>query len=554
MIVSREETERRMCANRNNVTVMLIAIIGVVAVLGMAVTNVMDNDLWFILSTGRDIVESGIPYVNTWGIHDGLSTIIQQWVPDVLAWLAYDNIGGILGIGALLAVSASILAFVMYRTGKLFSGRSYGGEGIVLLMIPSLIAMSSYLSARPHVYTMLFIFLVVYVCEAYRRGGGKSILVLLPLLMFAHVNFHMSMAPFDLFIVACYLIPDIPSWYRRRIKPGIERFLGQRLRDSRRDGIERRDDGHVELYRAGYDRKPLFFAFAGMCLAMLVNPYGIDGALYLVKSYSAADYADYISEMGALTPWNAEWSIFMVVMLVIGAMAIGKRTSRSIDLPLSLMFVVTAVLSFQHVRNVWLVVPFAFLLACDAFGGIHVPRMSPVLGDLKLTRVAFGVVLACVCALFAGTAVNHLMRTDIDSDGRSTPSAAMDYLDAVGADKETTRIFNFFNAGGYIEYRGYKVFIDARPELWEPGITGDDRHYYREFVDAANGSTDIMELVDEYEFDYLIANTNTTLNSALSGDDRYHIAMSGNGYNLYERNDIRTSSSTTTFVEGSSLS
>src|SRR5699024_2244011 len=50
------------------------------------------------------------------------------------------------------------------------------------------------------------------------------------------------------------------------------------------------------------------------------------------------------------------------------------------------------------------------------------------------------------------------------SDSADTPVKAADYLEGKGA--EGARIFTTFNAGGYFEYRGFRCFIDARPELY----------------------------------------------------------------------------------------
>lgn len=520
----------------NHVPLMLVFAMILIAILAQVVVEAYDNDLWFILSTGREIVQNGIPQLNPFAMHAGMDIVVQQWVPDVLSYLSYTYLGGMVGIGLLLSVAIGIMCFVMYRLGRLFSGRKVGGETILALMIPSVIALSSYLSARPQVWTMIFFMIVMYLCEAYRRTRRYRYAALLPLAVFAHVNFHMSMAPFDLFIIACYAIPNIPDLWRQR---RLTRLVRKGRRNDASIYAQRVKKGCVGLYRGDYQRLPLLGALLVSCVAMLLNPYGLDGATYLLSSYGAAAYADYISEMGALTVWNAEWGIAMVVMLVIGAMAVGKHTSRRIDLPLTILFAVTGVLAFQHVRNVWLVVPFAFALACDAYGGMHMPRGFMLFDDTRLQRKLFGFATAIVAVAMGVTCVYNLSTDLVGGDSTSTPAKAMDYLDRVGADRDDTKIFNFFNAGGYIEWRDYKVFIDPRPELWEPGITGISKHYYQEFVDAATGATSIMNLVDEYDFDYLIANTNTTLNGNLANDDDYRVVVSGNGYNLYEkiRND-----------------
>lgn len=518
--------------NGNHVPLMLVFVMILIAILAQVVVNVYDNDMWFILSTGREIVQNGIPYLNPFAMHAGMDIVVQQWVPDVLSYLSYTYLGGMLGIGLLLSVAIGIMCVVMYRLGRLFSGRKIGGETILAMMIPSIIALSSYLSARPQVWTMIFFMIVLYLCEAYRRTRRYRYAAMLPIAVFAHVNFHMSMAPFDLFIIACYAIPNIPDMWRQH---RLTRLVKSGRRNDASMYAQRVKKGSVGLYRGDYQRLPLLGALVVSCVAMLLNPYGLDGATYLLSSYGAAAYADYISEMGALTVWNAEWGIAMVVMLIIGAMAIGKHTSRRIDLPLTILFAVTGVLAFQHVRNVWLVVPFAFALACDAYGGIHMPRGFALFDDTRLQRKLFGVATAIVAIAMGVTCVYNLSTDIVGGDSTSTPAKAMGYLDRIGSDRDDTKIFNFFNAGGYIEWRDYKVFIDPRPELWEPGITGISKHYYQEFVDAATGATSIMKLVDEYDFDYLIANTNTTLNSNLANDDGYRVVVSGNGYNMYEK-------------------
>ena len=84
--------------------------------------------------------------------------------------------------------------------------------------------------------------------------------------------------------------------------------------------------------------------------------------------------------------------------------------------------------------------------------------------------------------------------------------------------------------------------MDPRPELWSPGITKFDFNYYTEFVDMTCGNgQDAWDYMKKYDFDYIIANTDTDLHKFLIDDenqDEYEIVTSGNEYNLWKKKNI----------------
>ena len=333
------------------------------------------------------------------------------------------------------------------------------------------------------------------------------------------------MAPFDLFIIFLYLIPDVT-----KIVKDIFPSFTYSFRDS------------------SYGRKPLLIAFIVTCLATLINPYGLNGAMYLLSSYGAADYGDYIKEMGTITPWDSDYGMGMVLMTFIGAIAIG-RNRRDINFPGSVLLIVCTVLSYQHVRNVWLGALLSFPIAFQAFASVGCGTgdkskdPDPIFADSIMWRLICGAfAIAAVCSCVTMSASNAEM--NIGSDGTSTPKDAMDWLDENGVSKDA-KIFNHFNSGGYIEWHGYKTFIDARPELFEPSITGVDEHYYREYVDTSTGDGSYSDMLDKYSFDFLVVNDDTSLYNDLLSDKGYVDVCDGSGYALFKRIGTKTVSSTT---------
>lgn len=75
-----------------------------------------DSDGWFLLATGKQIVENGIPYANPWSLVSYRPIVVQQWLHDVLLYGSYTlagYAGTILYQILLAAVVALALAFAI---------------------------------------------------------------------------------------------------------------------------------------------------------------------------------------------------------------------------------------------------------------------------------------------------------------------------------------------------------------------------------------------------------------------------------------------------------
>lgn len=514
----------RPCRSRSNISVSLIAIAVIIAFSSVYAAQAYDNDMWFILASGREIVENGIPMTNVFTWLPNLSTVIQQWLPDVVTYLTYSKFG-IAGICVMVAIQIAALVVSLLVLSRKASGGKMRLETSLILIAASIPALGSYISVRPQILTMIGITWTLVFLEAYRHTDDWKWLIGLPITMIAHINCHMAMAPFDLFIIFLYLIPDVT-----KIVKGIFPSFTYSFRDSL------------------YSRKPLLIAFIVTCLATLINPYGLNGAIYLLSSYGAADYGGYIKEMGTITPWDSDYGMGMVLMTFIGAMAIG-RNRRDINFPGSVMLIACTILSYQHVRNVWLGALLSFPIAFQAFASVGCgtgdksKNPDPIFADSIMWRLICGAfAIAAVCSCVMMSASNAEM--NIGGDDTSTPKDAMDWLDENGVSKDA-RIFNHFNSGGYIEWRGYKTFIDARPELFEPAITGVDEHYYREYVDTSTGDGSYSDMLDKYSFDFLVVNDDTSLYNDLLSDKGYVDVCDGSGYAMFKRIGTKTVSSTT---------
>jgi hypothetical protein len=515
-----------------------LSIIGIVAIVGILVPSVYDgydNDIWFILASGREIVQNGFPYTNPWSVYSDLSIVIQQWIPDVLSYLSYTAAGWY-GLTALLSVAAAVLVFCMYRLARAASPKATP-EVILILMAGVLYVMNTYISYRPQIYTMIFVCLTLIVMEKYRVTSNRKLLLWLIPIAITHVNFHASMAPFDLAIVGVYWIPNLRTyWNRAKAKLAKSKYLlypdGKPIFDENVIAAET-----WSLSDSDYPRLPLFISLFVMAASMLINPYGLSGALYLVHSFGAASYRNMINEMNALAPTQNGYGIALLISLACAFICIGRRGRHKIDLPLTLCVIILGFFAFTRVRNVWIVMPFIFVLVVKNL------RTLPILPSnyiqlerrIKIT-VAICASILVLCFLISSIALKTLNEYQ---DSTSTPLLAIQTIDARTPEdeKSSLKVFTYFNAGGFVEWSGYHVTMDARPELWEPAITGNDTHYYQQYADALLDN-DVSNLVQSSDCDYFIVDIGSDVDTYLANSDSYTVVLVGNGYRLWKKGSV----------------
>ncbi|MDO4182642.1 MAG: hypothetical protein Q4E12_03420 [Coriobacteriia bacterium] len=532
----------------HGVLVALVAAFAVLLVIIQNAVNAYDNDMWWLLATGKDIVENGIPYTNPFSMHEGLGIVVQQWLAAVILYACYSAFG-LAGAQMLVFVQQVVLVVCLYALcAECRQDKKTGGEINLLLIALSYGALSAYITVRPHLYTMIMFALVLLVLEKYRHTNNRRWLVLLPVLVCVHANLHSSMAVYDLFIIALYVIPDVFALLRRYLLRRHNQAVAARVRrqaagDELSAGVGAGRTLSLKpwpfaLHEADYSRLPLLIALVVCAVALLVNPYGINGVLYLVNSYGVAGYSNYINEMGNTGFWT-DYGGFAMACIVVGSIALGVNGLKRINLPLTLLFAVAIPLSMMHTRNVWLVAFFAVPLAAQAFSRARLYLQRPRDLHSPLLHGVCAVLLAGIAVAYAAFSALPNASTDYEKDSGNVPVVACDYLDTyvqeTGTDAGSLKIYNSFNNGGYLEWRGYKVFIDPRPELWEPGITGVDRHYYKEFVDFAQGRTPSKTLIDEYQFDFLVVYNNSDLAKDMEKYPAYEMVCTGSGYKLWQR-------------------
>ena len=455
---------------------VFISLIVVAYLVESLVCKIYDSDMYFLIATGREILENGIPDTNVWHIDNQQGFIAQQWLYTIIIALA-DKIGH---IGFTVLVSVQFIA-LMFSLNHFFNLRNVSK----IVKFVSLCAIVFYsqlylFCLRPELITMILLVIECIALEHYGKSGKWQWLILLPVTMLAEINLHGSMWPVHYAILLAYLVP---SFYL----PGA-------------------DD--KSIWRKW---KPIALFTAIMTGVMFINPYGLDGILYIVTSFTAKtfSYVD-INEVGEPAFISA---CGLTIMLGIILIFINHKFKHldSVSLNISLGFIALAIISNRN--NVFAIFIFMFLFRNLAvyLSSIDLQSISKKATNSTLLILLIGVIF------FVGSSFGSILSVFV-SDDTNDLDDIYDYISE--SYSEDTRIFTGFNCGAYFEWKGFRnLYMDARPELYTDEFTGDKdilRDYSRYCIygfDAVAGEYDSDGLVtksemDEwfysYDFDYVV--------------------------------------------------
>ena len=152
-------------------------------------------------------------------------------------------------------------------------------------------------------------------------------------------------------------------------------------------------------------------------------------------------------------------------------------------------------------------------------------------------EIIFFIVLLLFVAIFVSE-VDIFNNTDNKENSRGLSDIqlldeAVDVLD--NEDRDDMVLFNDFNTGGYLEFRGYKTYIDPRADSFVLEAN-HDFDYLTESKKIQSGHIFYKDFIDKYDFTHFIIQKNLTpyLDTSLEHDDDYEKLFENEEYVIYK--------------------
>lgn len=490
-----------------------------------------DSDSFWLIATGRWIVEhKSVPKINPWVYEENMAVIIQSPLCALFNYLWYSksfSIGNLWQLAMIenvvLLLSATLLLFTFSKKpSKVVS---------TIILLEAFVLTNGLLTTRPYQLTIANAILLLYFLERHKKENAKvSSLIGIFICILFQANYQMASIFLLLCFIMCYFVEDFFNIWKK------------------------------EYSFNPYNYIYWYILFALFYIAALLNPYGLDGVLYLFRSFRA------LSDLGCgiieMQPPQTMSIMFLVSILVLALYILIKKVDN--DLTISDMFMVygTVFATWIARRNLWMVlVTFSILyikfLESDSLKNLRKTiykvkeelgkkedrsRIVPSDEDCRFIeeyikkqgpqKVPFIAKLIRVVSVVLGIAILFQM---VSISCKNAPLTKLvvesnKIIDSVNSLPKDAKIYTTFNSGGYLEFCDRKIYIDARPELYAPEIS-KGRNILKEWYELEKTKTEIIpEYVENNDWQYYFVQKGTAL--------EYYLRYSGVAkiFDEYENN------------------
>lgn len=456
---------------------LALPVLAVLCIVLLRQAALLDTDYFWHLATGQLILRAGYPTVEPFAwTHAGLPWRPQDWLSDsLLAWL-YGGFGhaGPVAAASLVGLAAWLVAYT--RARLLGAGRM----AALTLVTLGLVAIAPLVAVRPLMVLWLGLSLATLLVERALLSGAWWPLPALPLLAAAWVNLHRGAPPAMAALAGLAAVHLIVLAVWRARAGGLDA---------------------ARLAR----RAALWLVVAGLTAAAgALTPTGLEGLIRSLVIVSDPSQRILIQEWHSPDFHRPDLRPFELLLLG-GLLLFGRWGPRRVELwPYAGLLVLgTAAAALESMRHI-------ALYALLAGPWLAAAPPLPAAARLRL-RPAVAAALAVVSLLLLGAGLLGLDREQLRArETQAYPRAAVDWLQAQGP---AGRLFNEYDWGGYLLWRGVPVFVDSRSEM-----VYDGRFLFRvqEALTAGPGWRDLI--LRDYPVDGALLRPDTPLAGALRAE------------------------------------
>ena len=552
----------------------------VIIIFCFAITpKTLQNDTYYTIAIGEHILENGIDMEDPFSWHEDLPYTYPHWAYDVGTYLVFqlgENIGESIGEGSsidgftAIYIMTVILAIILGITIYYALNKICKNELVsFLLTIAMIYLLKSFITARAQLVTYILFVLTLLCIEGFINTKKKRYVVGLIIIPIIIANVHLAVWPFYFvlylpyvveYIIACFAesnifrkigikffeirLKKLTAKNKDKDKEKIEEIKVriEKLNDNIMKSTERREKRQEHPYKIILKKnnnvKWLIVIMIVCIFTGLLTPLGDTPYTYLPKTM-AGNTMDTISEHLPLTLIeDVKTMVVLVLFLLILIFTDTKIKLR--DMFMLSGLVLMAFMSRRQVSLLVLIGGFIFAkLIVALINKYDREGTNQVIGAMttffgKIITVLLGILISF--SLYRGK-----INTPIVSSS-SYPVAACDYILKYLNVKEI-KIFNEYNYGSYMLYRGIPVFIDSRADLYTPEFNGtknEDGEYvgrdiFSDFVNVTNISTYYENVFNKYGITHVLIRTNSKLEMLLERDSNYKVLYSDDNFILFER-------------------
>ncbi len=550
----------------------ILAVVAIVIFCMSLCPITLQNDTYYTIKIGEHIVNTKtVDMQDPFSWHENMPYTYPHWAYDVIIYLIY-NAFGLMGIFISTIVLACVLGVLMYFTNcKISKNKPIS----FLITIGAMYLMKDYIAARAQLVTFILLELTILLIEKFLETKKVRYPIGIVLISIAIANLHCAVWPFFFVIflpyIAEYLIFTIidaePIYkikqkiydirikiYNKLLKKKKEKYTDkinktitkkEEAIEDHKKFVENQKNRRENPYRIKYEKnkatKWLILVMVICAFTGLLTPLGDTPYTYLYKTMQG-NTTENISEHLPLTLINAK----EILVTLVAVLAILLFTDTKIRLKDLFMLAGLALLMFMTRRQVSMFVLFGSAIIAKLIADLFRKYDNRGLVELEKIMVSTLGTIA-VISIIALLAILEI-RPKVDNKfvrESSYPVNAATYI-TENLDLKSIRLFNEYNYGSYLIFRGIPVFIDSRADLYAPEFNkiensedaelAKGRDIFSDYIGTSTISRYYEKVFEKYDITHIILSKKSKLNMLIEKDDRYNQIYSDDYFVIYERN------------------
>jgi len=532
---------------KHNELIMEIVLILLIALFAFSISpKRLQNDTFYTIALGKLVSENGIDMQEHFAWHEGLPYTYPHWLYDLGIYFIYA-LGGFTGIYVSTCILAIILGITIYKVNSKLTGNKIIS---FLVTIGTLYLMKGYIAARAQLVTFILFMLVVYNIERFIETKHKRnaiALIIIPILI---ANLHAAVWPFAFVLylpyIAEYLICVVSDFIiykkfqvwslKRKIKkqPELHEKLDvlekqiERIKEKRNQNLE--NPYKIKIKRND-NVKWLFIIMIIALFTGLLTPIGDTPYTYTYLTMKG-NTMESINEHLPLTLIN-NTPILCTIVVFLSILIFTKAKIKLSDL---FMIGGLAYLMFSTRRQTSMFALIGSLVLArlviqlfKLYGLYEIKGYANRFINKFSLILLFIILTAVLSSEYMG---KNLKRKYIDEN--TYPVQATEWI-LENLDVNDIKLYNEYNYGSYLLFKGIPVFIDSRADVYDPQFhNGQD--IFSDFIGTSNISKYYGTTFEKYGITHVLIKKNSKVAMLIrkADSEKYKELYSDNNFVIYK--------------------
>lgn len=558
--------------NTVNIKFTILAVIVVLIFCAMLAPVTLQNDTFYTIKIGEHIMQNkSVDLQDPFSWHEGLPYFYPHWLYDVITYLVY-SVFGMGGIFLSTVILSSVMGLIMYLLNVEIS------KNKLISLIITLCAMyllKDYIAARAQLVTFILFELEIIFIERFLKTKKIKYGIGLFFIGLIIANVHSAVWPFFFVLFLPYLgefilnLDYISFYYKdqknsytrqlKRLEKKLEKLSSDKskLKEKYENKIEKinikldkipEKELKVKEKTAKRREKPYKIcmvkeeAFKWLALIMIIclltgflTPIKDMPFTYTIRTLQGNTTKN-ISEHLPLTLINEK----PLIVALVAILAVLILTDTKIRLRDLFMLLGLTLLMFMTRRQESM-----FLIFC---GCVLTKLVSDMFakydkgGSVEIQRIMtkpLGIVAIMILLALFVVMRGQIMKGKKFVNEASYPVHAAEYIKN-NLDLDNIKLFNEYNYGSYLLYKGIPVFIDSRCDLYTPEFNKTDdypkgRDIFTDYIKTSNIQKHYYNTFEEYDITHIILYKRSKLNMLITEEpDKYRNIYEDTYFKIYE--------------------